>query len=155
MEQQKTSTLTTIFSEVLANLAFMFTDEDPADTSAAGTWLETFISYEGPVKGTLRFQCPREFCVLLAGNLLGIDPQDDDAESRAEDAVKEFMNILCGQFITTTHGTDDVFNLTIPETRELGERPDSLGGDDAWASTLTVEGHTVQLTYAHDDNADR
>jgi len=155
MEQQKVSTLTTIFSEVLADLAFMFTDEDQPDVSAADNWLETLISYDGPAKGTLRLQCPKDFCVLLAGNLLGIDPRDDDAESKAEDAVKEFMNILCGQFITTTHGSDEVFDLTIPETRELAERPDSPSCDDRWASTLTVEGYTVQLTYAPDDNADR
>ena len=47
MLQQKTATLTTIFSEVLANLAFMFTDDEPGPPSAGDIWLETFISYQG------------------------------------------------------------------------------------------------------------
>ena len=154
MSPQTTAALTTVFSDVLGNLAFMFSDGDQADPSSAATWLETTIGYHGPSSGTLRLQCTSEFGVLLAANLLGIDPEDDDAESKAQDAVKEFMNIVCGQFVTAAHGTNDVFDLTIPATRTLEQMPDSLNCDDEWSSTLTVEGHCVQLTYAPGESAD-
>jgi len=153
MEPLTTANLTPVFSDVLANLAFMFTDENRGDPSPATNWLETTISYHGPTSGTLKLQCPTEFGVLLAANLLGVDAEDDDAGSKAQDAVKEFMNIVCGQFVTTIHGTEQVFDLTIPQTRELTEPPDSTGHDESLVSTLTVEGHSVQLTYAPDDEA--
>jgi CheY-specific phosphatase CheX len=147
MLQQKTATLRTIFSEVLANLAFMFTDEEEAEAPLGDTWLETVISYAGPSSGTLRFRCPTEFSALLAANLLGVDPLDDEAGAKGKDAVKGFMNIVCGQFITTVHGADDIFDLTIPEVLELPEAPDLKAMDSAESAALSVEGHLVQLSY--------
>lgn len=147
MPQQTSVTLTTIFSEVLANLAFMFTDEEQVDLSPADTWLETVISYRGPVAGTLRFRCTTDFSVLLAANLLGIDAQDDEADAKARDAVKEFMNIVCGQLVTALYGSEKVFDLTIPQIAELAEAPDLHAAGKVDASTLSVDGFLVQLAH--------
>lgn len=145
--QQQTATLTTVFSEVLANLAFMFTDSEPGDPVLEGTWLETTISYHGPHQGSLHLRCTRAFTVLLAANLLGIDPDDEDAEAGADDAAKEFMNIVCGQLVTTVYGTEPVFNLSIPRSTPLEEPPDLYSEEVSTISTLWVEGHPVQLVY--------
>ncbi len=147
MQDQKAATLATIFSEVLQNLAFMFSDDDEAETVACDRWLETRIGYTGPAQGTLRLRCPRDFSVLLAGNLLGIDPQAPDSEHQACDAVKEFMNILCGQLITALHGTEDVFDLTIPEIREVDPAPDFNDTRGGQAAAFTVQGHRLQVIY--------
>ncbi len=147
MVASKTRTLTAIFSEVLANLAFMFTDDEQTETGPGDVWLETTISYHGPVSGALRFRCTRSFSVLLAANLLGIDPDDATANRQCEDAVKEFMNIVCGQFVTAMHGPDDVYNLSIPRTVELRGEPDLSDDGGLETSTLSVDNHTVQLTY--------
>ena len=148
MQDQKKATLQTIFSDVLADLAFMFTDDDLVmDTDVDPIWYETQIGYEGPVSGTLRFRCPAGFATLLAGNLLGTSPEDDDAEFNARDAVKEFMNIVCGQFITAVHGTEDVYNLTIPEIGQIETISDFDGSEDWDTSRLCVENHRVELAY--------
>jgi CheY-specific phosphatase CheX len=141
------ATLTTVFSDVLANLAFMFSDGSQAEPLPGTRWLETSIAYRGPVVGTLTFHCTTEFGELLAANLLGVDAADHAARARTQDAVKEFMNIVCGQFITALHGTEHIFDLSIPQTRELDETPHLVTADTAHVSTLTVEGHRVQLTY--------
>lgn len=154
MQDQKTATLATIFSEILANLAFMFTDEDPVDPPAGEVWLETTIAYSGPLAGSLRLWCTRDFSTRLAANLLGTDPDDPDTAQSARDAVKEFMNIVCGQFVTAAHGTEEVFSLTIPETVELPETPDLATGEETSASchgvetsVVSVEGQFVQLSH--------
>ncbi|HVP10959.1 MAG TPA: chemotaxis protein CheX [Phycisphaerae bacterium] len=147
MQQQTSATLTTIFSEVLANLAFMFTDEEQVNPSSTDAWLETVISYQGPVNGTLRFRCTTDFSVLLASNLLGVDLRDAEAGAKARDAVKEFMNIVCGQFVTALHGSESIFNLTIPEITELAETPDLRADNGVDSSTLSVDGFLVQLSY--------
>ena len=146
-QEQTTATLATIFSEVLANLAFMFDDEEDHGPISGDVWLETTIEYQGPVGGRLRFRCNREFTVLLAANLLGIDPNDDVAGAQGEDAVKEFVNIVCGQLVTAVHGSDDIFNLTIPETRELAETPNLDGGSAGEVASLSVEGQHLQLEH--------
>ena len=145
MQEQKTATLTTIFSDVLANLAFMFTDDD--DDTPGDQWLETAISYMGPHKGTLVFRCSRSFAALLAANLLGLDAEDEHADESAHDAAREFMNIVCGQLVTTLHGSDDIYNLTIPEVTMLEETPNLVDDSGDEASVLSVEGHRIQLVY--------
>ena len=147
MPQQKSATMMEIFSEVLANLAFMFSEEEPVDVPAGAVWLETTISYQGPCCGHLTLWCTRDFATLLAANLLGIDPDEQDSQADAEDAVKEFMNIVCGQLVTALHGTEDVHNLTIPVIRELPEQPDLHNGDDTDSSTVAIEEHLVRLNY--------
>lgn len=147
MQNQKTTTLTTIFSDVLANLAFMFNDDEPSEPAGGEVWMETTISYHGSESGSLRLSCPTEFAALLAANLLGIDPQDRDAETKAEDAVKEFMNIVCGQLITTWYGSEQVFDLTIPQTRMLMETPNFSASVEADTTHLSVEGHQVLLVH--------
>jgi hypothetical protein len=147
MPPSKPATLATIFSDVLADLAFLFTDEAPPPDTAEDTWLETTIGYRGPVSGDLTFRCPQPFTHLLAANLLGADPQTGVAEEQAHDAVKEFMNIVCGQLVTALHGTDEVFTLTIPGVRLLATPPDLTWNDDDHVSTLWVEGCQLQLLY--------
>ncbi len=151
MQEQKAATLATIFSEVLANLAFMFTDEDLYDENGDTQWLETSIGYRGDHNGKLRFRCTREFTELLATNLLGTEPGEQTTTAQQDDAAKEFMNIVCGQLVTAIHGTEEVYNLTIPEIENLDERPDLSMDDGDYASTIAVEGHCVQLLYTQID----
>ena len=97
--------------------------------------------------GSLRFWCSRDYSVLLAANLLGVDSNDEDAGAQGEDAVREFMNIVCGQLVTAVYGADEVFNLTIPETRELAETPDLDKGTADEVASLSVEGHCLQIQH--------
>jgi hypothetical protein len=145
MPEQQTATLAAVFSDVLASLAFMFTDGRPAEVPTEGRWLESAIGYRGPMTGELRLRCTRGFAARLAASLLGIDPNDADADARADDAVKEFMNIVCGQFVTTVYGAEDIFSLAFPELRELETAPDLEAEDGDDCTTLCVEGHPVQL----------
>jgi len=147
MPPQTTATLKTIFSDVLANLAFMFTDDEIPEPPQGDPWIETTIDYKGPRSGQLRFLCTPDFCVLLAANLLGVDPLIEEATQQSQDAVKEFMNIICGQFVTAVHGATDVYNLTIPEVHELSETPDLESSDTSQRATFCVDGHIVQLSH--------
>lgn len=115
--------LATIVSDVLGELAFMVSDDGPSAAPSGGPWLEAEIQYRGPVTGTLRCWCVRAFAVQLTANLLGIEAQDADADAEAEDALREFMNVLCGQLVTAWHGKEAVFNLSIPAVRPCPAAP--------------------------------
>lgn len=145
MQQQKSATLTAIFSDVLANLAFMFTDEDDAPPEADGVWSEASIEYHGCVGGALRLVYPEPFAIELAANLLGTDPAGEDVGAQAADAVKELMNIICGQLVTALHGTEAVFNLSIPQVEVLPGMPEFSYEDNGNICSLGVSGHKIQL----------
>jgi CheY-specific phosphatase CheX len=146
MPPQTASTLATIFSDVLADLAFLFTDETHQDPDPNDPWVRTTIGYRGSAGGDLCFYCPRSFTALLAANLLGLEEHEVDALA-CEDAAKEFMNIVCGQLVTALHGTEEVFDLTIPRLEEPEEAPDLTRDDGEFSTTISVEGHRVQLRY--------
>lgn len=147
MLNQQTQTLTTIFSEVLANLAFMFTDEGEILPNPEDQWLETVIGYNGPTTGTLKLYCPRDFSNTLASNLLGLDPEDHIEDQHAFDATKEFMNVVCGQFVTAAYGREDVYDLTIPEINTLPQAPDFSQKEDPETAILSVDGKPIQIIH--------
>ncbi len=151
MPRATTVSPTTIFSEILANLAFMFTGEPVPDPPAGGDWWEATIAYRGPDCGTLRLCCTSEFARLLAANLLGVDPQEEPAGAKAADSVKELMNVLCGQFVTAVHGTEHVFDLSLPQIRELSVVDAADGPSEEGFATVYVEGHAVRI--AHEPQA--
>jgi chemotaxis protein CheY-P-specific phosphatase CheC len=143
----QTPALAQIFSEVLANLAFMFTAE-PGEPATPGTpCLVTRISYQGPQAGELELWCPEGFAYVLASNLLGVDPEDAEARAKSHDAMKELMNVLCGQLVTTLHGTQGVFNLSIPELDVLDADAPCDPPADALTAELSVEGYPVIISY--------
>ncbi len=151
MLQQQRPTLTAIFSDVLANLAFMFIDESQAEPPP-GPWLETSIQYQGAVRGRLSLCCPREFSETLAANLLGVDSMELEGAGPAEDAIRELLNVVCGQFVTARYGTETVFHLSIPEVRPLGDGPPGLTADGEQCE-LSVEGQPVRLAHTCENNA--
>ena len=146
MTQTKTATLREIFSDTLANLAFMFVDDEPTSPGPNEDWFQITIRYKGPRSGRLGLICPRSFTTALAANLLGVNPEDRQANTKAIDAVKELMNILCGQLVTQVYGSDVLFNLSIPRCRLLDEPPCLDGPDDDNACTLSIDGSPVRLT---------
>jgi hypothetical protein len=115
--------LAAIVTEVLGDLAFMVGDDAPAALPPGAVWLQCEIQYEGPVGGTLCCWCTRDFAIQLAANLLGIEPDEGDAQVGAADAVRELLNVLCGQLVTAWYGQTAIFNLSIPTVRECVEVP--------------------------------
>ncbi len=146
MQSQTTATLTTVLSDVLADLAFMFCDGGEYTEQPGETWLETSITYSGGVSGDLRLICTRTFAEQLAENLLGIESGEEISKQESTDAVREFMNVVCGQFVTAAHGTEDIFNLTIPTVTELDDEPYVEGGGDETAQ-LSIDGQWLQLRH--------
>ncbi len=153
MLDQKTTTLTTVLSEVLANLAFMFTGEGELDPPVGEQWLETVISYQGSASGSLHLTTTAAFATSLATNLLGTASDEETSEQEARDAIQEFMNIVCGQFVTALYGTEDVFNLTIPEVMELPTTPDLADPEDQSEdiAIMSVDNQWIQLLHARCD----
>jgi len=138
--------LAAVVSGVLENLAFMVNDDCSAPASSETTWLECQISYSGPATGVLHCWCTRNFAIQLTANLLGTNPSDAAAEDQMEDALGEFMNVVCGQFVTTCHGVGPVFDLSIPTAAECAAPALDLDREDA-ACELSVSNEPFYCLY--------
>ncbi len=147
MNKTATPKLRKTFSNVLSDMAFMFIS-DPDETSPAPNYtLETRISYRGPHTGTIHLRCDGRFAAALAGNLLGLDAMDNEADQQRLDALKELMNVVCGNLVTALYGTDGLYDLTIPEVVPLLlDAPlESPKADEI--HTLVVDDHVIELAH--------
>ncbi len=145
-----TPDLTTVVMDVLGDLAFMVSDDGRNELPAGTIWMQGEIGYKGSAQGTLRCWCTRAFAAQLAANLLGIEPNAAEAQIGAEDAVKEFMNVLCGQLVTLWHGTADVYTLSIPTVCECTEAPADLDPESPTAGQLCIDGEPLLFTWCRE-----
>lgn len=141
------SDLLQVVTDVLGDLAFMASDDECPDLGAGTVWMQGEIQYYGPQTGTLRCWCTRDFAVELAANLLGIEPEEGEAMVAAEDALREFMNVLCGQVVTAWHGTEAVYNLSIPKVCECMEAPRAIDANADASCQIAVAGEPLFFTH--------
>ncbi|MBN1344757.1 MAG: chemotaxis protein CheX [Phycisphaerae bacterium] len=147
MNKTTSPTLPKIFSNILSDMAFMFVAEPDETAPAAKFTLKTRIGYSGPKSGTLELRCGGRFAAALAANLLGVEPNDSAADQGRLDALKELMNVVCGNFVTELYGADDLFELTIPEvTPVLPDEPDEPDAD-AEIHRFVAEDVLIELSH--------
>lgn len=133
-----------VITRILEESAYVFTDvlEDPpaqitADWKATGVKLKFF----GKESGEMRMWASDGFAQVVAANMLGIGEEDEQAIQKGMDALKESLNIILGNFITTVYGVELIFDLGLPEAVD----PCMLTADMAnpEAIWLSAEGYPV------------
>ncbi|MFP4668418.1 MAG: chemotaxis protein CheX [Desulfosalsimonas sp.] len=143
MEEKDGAILVSVFSSVFEEFAFMFVEEaeddaasDPGDPCPC---LLAGIRFSGRQNsGVLEVAAPAELCEELAENILGLE-QEELPEEASENALTELLNVSCGYFLAEKFGTDEVFDLSIPETREIsGGQWAEMSGSGGWVN-LEVE----------------
>lgn len=131
--------------DVFENLSFMF--GEIIDLSEAESDSDAFISatmsFKGDKTGFLELVVPSETADTLAYNILGIDESEDLPPGSAIDALRELLNTICGQLLTTLFGDQPIFDLTVPETKTLTlEQWDELVENDQYLA-ISVEDEPI------------
>jgi hypothetical protein len=83
----------------------------------------------------------------VAANLLAIEPHEGEAQSGAEDALREFMNVLCGQLVTAWHDSRGIYDLSIPTVRAGSPSPAAPDAAAEHVCQLCVEGGVLRCAY--------
>jgi hypothetical protein len=105
------------------------------------------IAFTGPFAGRVELLAPEAFGALLAANMLGCEPSDPDAAGRAVDALKELMNVTCGDLLRKI-GQAGGFEMGLPRVEKLvdaagwGPYLKSNAG-----SAFDAEGHLVAIRF--------
>ena len=137
--------LADVVTAVLGDLAFMISDAEPAPPPPGAVWLRGEVSYDGPAQGTLCCLCTREVAAQLAANLLGTEAYEAEAQTGAEDALREFINVLCGQLVVIWHGKTATFTLGIPTASETTQLPTSSAHGGSYCQ-IPVNGTPLHFT---------
>jgi hypothetical protein len=130
--------LVKVFSCIFEDFAFMFVEEAlDIEAKSPGECLSAKIEFKSKSKkGYLEVVAPMEFCEETAENILGSDVEELP-ENAGENALKEILNISCGYFLAEKFGTDEIFDLSIPETRPVAEKE--------WDLLFNNRQHTIFL----------
>ena len=97
-------------------LAFLFAfAEDEADPGQADPAVAARVSFSGGVSGTLVMKLSAKVLPELTANMLGVDDQEETTLDQQYDALKETINIVCGNLLPKIAGTQEVFDIDPPE----------------------------------------
>ncbi len=134
MSEKAVDILKEVFTEVLEKQAFMFAvSADRSEfPSEALECVSTEIGFSGNCNGEIHMTVPEHLAVELAANIIGLDVDDDAVDEKALDALREILNIVCGNFITRLYGNTVDMSQTIPET--------SRKNPNYWAGLLKCSG---------------
>jgi len=84
------------------------------------------MTFSGPCSGRLTLRVATEILPLLTQNMLGELEPDDSPEEKGRDALKEVLNMICGNLLTEWQGSDPIFHLSPPEIEDLNTLANSV-----------------------------
>jgi CheY-specific phosphatase CheX len=116
MKTQLDRTLAQVASETLEQLAFLFSfPEDGGGAASDGEpTVRVRVAFFGPFSGLLQMELSEACLNELSANMLGIE-EEDTTEAQRIDAVKETINVICGNLLPAVAGRTALFNLDAPE----------------------------------------
>ena len=117
MANQNAIVLDGVCKLILEELAFLFCESQDASTFDFNQIKDAHkasMLFSGPKNGKFELAADKKLCLLLASNMLGIEPEAEMADSHADDALKEALNVISGRFLTEAYGDEVVYSLTAP-----------------------------------------
>ena len=148
MQPDYNEKIQSVFADVLEHMAFMFADpaDEPTLPEQSSGTIAAGIQFSGEMAGEIRLVSTTALAAELASNLLGTDLDDVDDHQLIE-AMKELLNVTCGQVLTQIAGSDPVFDLTPPQVFEFN--PEEWNSNDVTGSTsfLMVDDEPVVIRF--------
>ena len=116
MENNINRILSTITSEMLEGLAFIFAlPAESIDDIDTESLLAAKVSFTGPFDGTLIVMVSQQMLPELAANMLGMDMDNDVSMDEQYDALRELLNVICGNLLPQLAGSQEIFSIEVPE----------------------------------------
>ncbi len=142
-----------VAGRVLEEAAFIFTEPMEEEEEWDDDVLMSVISFSGPKKGRIALASSFQFGTELAANLLGVEPDDEQAAEKAGGALSEILNMLAGSLVAEVFGTGVVVNLGIPETKRIDKEDfSSQSGDySEWLHFQTDDDSRIDLGIQFDE----
>lgn len=115
---------------VFETSAFMDVFEWEEDSGLPMPDIAATMKFAGHAEGEISLSLFSELLDTLAENMLGEPVEGPNAEKQRQDALKEALNMVCGNFLTSWMGDAPVFNLSPPEIidiRRVAENAEAAG----------------------------
>lgn len=117
--------LLNVAEETFGALAFMMAVPDDDAAEVAGETVTTIVvEFDGPTRGALFVTVSDEIMPEIAENMLGLNFGDDPpTPDQQTDALKELLNVICGNLLPEIAGAEAVFDVSAPAVAEEQDLP--------------------------------
>jgi len=142
-------TLYDVAEEVFESLAFilLMLDEEPAQTDG-GTEVVARIEFSGHFEGALFESVSAEMLPAIAANMLGLEGDPPPSPDQQSDALKELLNVICGNFLPRIASAEAVFDVRAAEILSEGKMPRTARGQPSKAKAeLNLEEGRAELAF--------
>lgn len=152
MGDSRKKELRKIVSDAMEKLAFMFFTPDmlrePIPFQNAVT---AQVSFTGVFSGRLAMVITEPALAELAANMLGIDG-DEVEQEHLYDALKESVNIICGNWLPVEGGDEAVFDIGPPKILDSSEAAAALTGQSpSVLEKMNVDEELCDIYFFRDD----
>jgi CheY-specific phosphatase CheX len=107
------------------------------------------LRFSGARAGQIELVAGRAFARMLAASICGEDEADAEAggaEQKAEDSIKEIVNVTAGAMMPRMASDDDVVNLALPVVRPFDTEAEwAAFVNSPGATALAADGGTLAL----------
>ena len=102
--------------EVLASMVSMtLHDADAQDLpTIEKPALNVRIEYQGEHSGEISIILGDDLASRIARAFLGMDNESDLLDDMIEDSAREFLNVICGHFLTIKYGEKPIIKISVP-----------------------------------------
>lgn len=134
-------------AQVFQEAAFCFIEPLCYELKLSDELLVASLDFNGKVSGRILIAAPPTFACIIAGNLLGLEPDDEDVGEKCAGALGELLNMVAGQLFSESLGADNDIQLGLPETRIMAadEFETLLDSQTVHASGLVEEEQRVDF----------
>ncbi|MGW8257957.1 MAG: chemotaxis protein CheX [Thermoguttaceae bacterium] len=139
--------LTDVLEDTFASMAFVLppAEEDEAESGEAAN-AHASITFSGPFSGELWISVSRSMLPVLAENIMGIEGSGATTGEEQEDALKEMLNVICGNLLPLIAPPKEVFHIHQPRFLATNE-PLPAHDDDTNAKVqLRLDNGLVELS---------
>lgn len=113
MVEKIKAVMSRVVIETLEQLAFLFSSsEDEIDLLTPNS-MAVNVTFSGPFSGQLTMKMSKLVVLELTANMLGID-EEGITHDQQSDALKETINIICGNLLPAIAGDQAIFNINAP-----------------------------------------
>ncbi len=146
MNEMDKKLITKVLTDVAKEFAFMFADQILEEMETVPPYIRAEMSFSGYYSGKVSMVCPEELCESMMNNVLGIDEEETDIEVEPKDALCEFLNIFCGNFLTALAGVEPIFELNPPFAEDISAEEWEKLKQDANFLELSLDDYPIFIS---------
>ncbi len=116
MNKELENIISDVAMETLEQLAFVFASSaDEEDLIGEAPCVAAKVAFNGPFNGKLFMKTSNRVVDEITVNMLGIDEDEEVSLDQRCDALKETINVICGNILPEIADKKAVFNIAAPE----------------------------------------